>query len=338
MDRLIKALEDRIDDLVAQLKQAQQEIARLSASTSPTPENSPSDVSLDLLSTMSQKRSTEEQLQLYIEDSLDLLAPASSLPDAQEHLDQLEPEPIETTAESDIQNHFNFDLLHNAFEDQPTEDLKETKDSPMTTEQQTTITADIQETAATEVEQTQATTPSDAPETAALSAEEKRRQKNQKNNRRLIKLLEERYPKAFDWNNPRPLKVGIDKDMTLDEEFNASKQKRAMAAYTRSDRYKKCLLSGQPRIDLEGNAVSDEPALPNAKKLVENKKPMPNSNKGKRPQGNKPHSNKPQANKGKSQSRPANKDKAQPKQDPQFDNLTAEERMQAKLAQLLNKK
>lgn len=336
MERLIKALEDRIDDLVAQLKQAQQEIVRLRENSSTITESKPSDASLDLLSSMSQKRSTEEQLQLYIEDSLDVSA--STKPELDEHLDVLEPAPSETAAEQKIQNHFTFDLLHNAFEDQPTEDLKETKDSPMTTEQQTTITADTQETAATEVEQTQATTQSDAPETAALSAEEKRRQKNQKNNRRLIKLLEERYPKAFDWNNPRPLKVGIDKDMTLDEEFNASKQKRAMAAYTRSDRYKKCLLSGQPRIDLEGNAVSDEPALPNAKKPVESKKPMPNSNKGKRPQGNKPQNNKPQSNKGKGQSRPANKDKAQPKQDSQFDNLTAEERMQAKLAQLLNKK
>ena len=149
-------------------------------------------------------------------------------------------------------------------------------------------------------------------------------------------MLEERYPKAFDWNNPRPLKVGIDKDMELDENFNASKQKRAMAAYTRSDRYKKCLLSGQPRIDLEGNAVSNEPALPQAKKPAqEPQKKAAFKGKPKRPQtsgaakgGNKPTNS----------SRP-NKPKAQPaKEDPQFENLNAEERMQAKLAQLLNKK
>lgn len=314
MDRLIKALEDRIALLVEQLDNAKQEIEQLkSAVPHEQASHTPSDASLDLLSSMSQKRSTEEQLQLYIEDSLDLLSP--------------ETESTSTAANS--QAHFNFDLLHNAFEDQPTEDPIETKDSPMTTEQQSMITADIEDTAATDVEQ--APVQDNSPETATLSAEEKRRQKNQKNNRRLIKLLEERYPKAFDWNNPRPLKVGIDKDMVLDEQFNASKQKRAMAAYTRSDRYKKCLLSGQPRIDLEGNAVSNEPALPNAKKPVENKKPMPKSNKGKRPQG----SPTPQ-NKGKGHTN--NKAKTQPKQDPQFDNLSAEERMQAKLTQLLNKK
>lgn len=318
MDRLIKVLEDKIDDLVSQLTLAKQEIEHLKASPNSSVSSAPSDASLDLLSSMSQRRSTEEQLQLYIEDSLDLLNPT---------------EPNNLAANN--QTTFNFDLLHTALEDQPTEDNQETKDSPMTTEQQTTITADIQETAATEVEQNETTsTPSETPETASLSAEEKRRQKNQKNNRRLIKMLEDRYPKAFDWNNPRPLKVGIDKDMTLDEEFNASKQKRAMAAYTRSDRYKKCLQSGQPRIDLEGVAVSDEPALPNAKKAAaETKKPMPKHNKGKRPQGNKP-----QTNKGKGQQRPTNKERNQPKQDPQFDNLSPEERMKAKLALLTNKK
>ena len=313
MDRLIKALEERIEQLVQELATTQEEVKRLKAIPSHRQESAPSNASLDLLSTMSQTRSTEEQLQLYIEDNLDVQA-------------------IETENTSNPENsqaHFNFDLLQNAFEDQPTEDLTETKDSPMTTEQHENTTTDIEETTATDVEQTPVQ--DNSPETATLSAEEKRRQKNQKNNRRLIKLLEERYPKAFDWNNPRPLKVGIDKDMVLDEQFNASKQKRAMAAYTRSDRYKKCLLSGQPRIDLEGNAVSNEPALPNAKKPVENKKPMPKSNKGKRPQGSSTSQNK-------GKGRTNNKAKTQPKQDPQFDNLSAEERMQAKLTQLLNKK
>ncbi|SBT17158.1 ProP effector [Marinomonas gallaica] len=324
MDRLIKALEGKIDDLVNQLELAKLEIEQLKEHTHSNESSAPSDASLDLLSSMSQRRSTEEQLQLYIEDSLDLLNPVES------EADEPETDNNQTT--------LNFDLLHSALEDQPTEDIQETKDSPMTTEQQTTITADIQETAATEVEHTETTsTPSETPETASLSAEEKRRQKNQKNNRRLIKMLEDRYPKAFDWNNPRPLKVGIDKDMTLDEEFNASKQKRAMAAYTRSDRYKKCLQSGQPRIDLEGIAVSDEPALPNTKKPTsapEAKKPMPKHNKGKRPQDNKPQANK---SKGKANPRSSNKERNQPKQDPQFDNLSPEERMKAKLALLTNK-
>ncbi|MBM6552170.1 ProQ/FINO family protein [Marinomonas ostreistagni] len=317
MDRLIQALEEQVDRLMQQLKDAHQEIERLK-STQASPSSSPSDATLDLLSSMS-KHSTEEQLQLYIEDSLDLLSP-----------------PANTQAHDDLEQQLNFDLLHHEVDPQPTEDNEKTKESPMTTEQNPTSTAEHQETAAaTDVEQTQASAPtSDTPEKPALSAEEKRRQKNQKNNRRLIRLLEERYPKAFDWNNPRPLKVGIDKDMVLDEEFNASKQKRAMAAYVRSDRYKKCLQSGQPRIDLEGNPVSDEPALPNTQKPAETKKPAPKSKpKQARPQGGAQGKGKP-----KSGNRPNNKPKAQPKEDAQFENMSQEERMQAKLSQLLNKK
>lgn len=321
MDQLIKALDEKINSLIQELSSAHKEIARLKEGKNTSlAKPSPSDSTLDLLSSMS-KRSTEEQLQLYIEDSLDLLEPKSSI-----------------SPSSDVEHQLHFDLLNQEFKAQPTEDNETTKESPMTTEQTPISTADNQETAATDVEQTQTTsTPSEAPEKAALSAEEKRRQKNQKNNRRLIRMLEERYPKAFDWNNPRPLKVGIDKDMELDDNFNASKQKRAMAAYTRSDRYKKCLLSGQPRIDLEGNAVSDEPALPNAKK-PQDAAPKKTGFKGKpkRPQSsgaNKGGNNKPTGN-----NRPT-KAKAQPaKEDPQFENLNAEERMQAKLAQLLNKK
>ncbi len=314
MDRLIKALEDKIDNLLAELNQAKQEIERLKQTPQETAYevNSPSDASLDLLSSMT-KRSTEDQLQLYIEDSLDLLSPSPSKPE-----------------NSDLENQLSFDLMHQMQQATETnEDNQETKESLMTTEQDLTPAADQQETAVTEVEQTPVdSTPSHTPEAPALSAEEKRRQKNQKNNRRLIRLLEERYPKAFDWNNPRPLKVGIDKDMVLDDEFNDSKRKRAMAAYTRSDRYKKCLLSGQPRIDLEGVAVSDEPALPNAKKPAAPKKPMPKSKQNAHP-GNK--------GKGGSQQNRPKKAKQQPKVDPQFENLTEEERMQAKLAQLLKK-
>lgn len=312
MDRLIQALEEKVDQLMLQLSHAQQEIERLK-STSAASSTTPSDATMDLLSSMT-KRSTEEQLQLYIEDSLDLLSPQPN-----------------THANDDLKQQMNFDLLHHEVDPQPTDDNEKTKESPMTTEQNPTSTAEHQETAAaTDVEQTQR---NDTPEKPALSAEEKRRQKNQKNNRRLIRLLEERYPKAFDWNNPRPLKVGIDKDMVLDEEFNASKQKRAMAAYVRSDRYKKCLQSGQPRIDLEGNAVSDEPALPNTKPATDAKKPAPKS----RPKTARPQSTNPK-NKPKQGARPNNKPKAQPKEDPQFDNLSPEERMQAKLSQLINKK
>ena len=101
-----------------------------------------------------------------------------------------------------------------------------------------------------------------------LQPKSQQRNKNQKNNLRLVKLLESRYPKAFNWNNPRPLKVGIDQDITLDEELTQSKLKRALAAYTRSNRYKKCLSKNDQRIDLDGNPIKAEKNTPKAAKKI----------------------------------------------------------------------
>ncbi|TBR37697.1 hypothetical protein CBF23_013905 [Marinomonas agarivorans] len=95
------------------------------------------------------------------------------------------------------------------------------------------------------------TTPTEAPPKKSLT-------KTQKNNRRLIKLLEDRYPQTFNWQNPKPLKIGIDKEIQLDETLTQGKLKRALAAYTRSNRYKKCLESHSERIDLEGKRVKDQ--------------------------------------------------------------------------------
>lgn len=101
--------------------------------------------------------------------------------------------------------------------------------------------------------------------------------KTQKNNRRLIKLLEERYPKTFNWHNPKPLKIGIDKEIQLDETLTQGKLKRALAAYTRSTRYKKCLENNTARIDLDGKRVKDQTThkkkpIPNKKDTAANKK------------------------------------------------------------------
>ncbi|GAB3486161.1 ProQ/FINO family protein [Marinomonas epiphytica] len=326
MEQLIQQLESRISQLVKALEAAQTEIAELkSSSTSHTNETEQS-ASLDLLQQMS-KRSTEDQLQLYIEDSLDLLEPEKNTPAAP---------PKEPVFETQL----SFNLTHEGT-DSSAQTTMTTQTIDMTkpqTEQtalpETQAELTEQETAPANLDKVDSTASTEqSPATASLTPEQKRRQKNQKNNRRLIKMLEERYPKAFDWNQPKPLKVGIDKDMVLDEEFNASKQKRALAAYTRSDRYKKCLQTGQPRIDLEGNPVSDEPALPEA---MLTRKPTTNrpkkeaqrlqnkaTNKNKRP-NNKPSGN-PKAN------------KPHKKEEDAFSHLSDDERMKAKLAQLLNK-
>lgn len=327
MEQLIAKLEAKIDWLTQQLASANQEIERLKGYSNLSIDSS---TSMDLLHQMAD-RSPEDQLQLYIEDSLDLLDTASA---------------PEQTATDFVDIQPSFDLLHEHADNSST--------TTTTIEQIDYMT--IQESELNGLQQddqlvnhdTSVPEASDSTaQTATLTPEQKKRQKNQKNNRRLIKMLEDRYPKAFDWNQPKPLKVGIDKDMVLDEDFNSSKQKRALAAYTRSDRYKKCLLSGQPRVDLEGIAVNNEPALPEsmmpATKTAKTPttgrpaRPKPTSNKG---AGNKPtpatrYKDKPQHKDKRSQQPKAVK--SLPQQDEAYNNLTPEERMKAKLEKLLNK-
>jgi ProP effector len=315
MEQLIAKLEARINWLTTQLENANEEIQRLKEQNDTSIEYS---ASMDLLQHMAD-RSTEDQLQLYIEDSLDLLNDVSASKQA-----------IKSDA---VEYQLNFDLLHEHAESSTTTTTTEQIDY-MTTQQpelnglqedDKLVDADI-----SVQEVSDSTT-----ETATLTPEQRKRQKNQKNNRRLIKMLEDRYPKAFDWNQPKPLKVGIDKDMTLDDDFNASKQKRALAAYTRSDRYKKCLLSGQPRIDLEGVAVNNEPALPES--MISKKAKTATTSRPAKERPTQPARNKPKAqtkNKTHSKTKPA---QSAPKQDDIYDNLSPEERMKAKLAQLLNK-
>lgn len=324
MEQIIAKLEAEVDQLIEKLKAANEEITKLKKEGMKTLDSS---ASMDLLKNM-ESRSTEDQLQLYIEDSLDLLIPAETIKNA--------------ASKSDVEDQLSFDLLHSLAETSIT--ITTTEQTDYMTIQQLELNGlpdvldetQVAETVTTDVQPASESTQ----EAATLTPEQKKRQKNQKNNRRLIKMLEDRYPKAFDWNQPKPLKVGIDKDMVLDDDFNVSKQKRALAAYTRSDRYKKCLLTGQPRIDLEGTPVSNEPALPDSM-IPKKEKATFNRPKSEKPQRPKA---KPQANNRASQkpnnkpnNKPQNTQTAKKRQDEAYDNLSPEERMKAKLERLLNK-
>lgn len=319
MEQLIAKLEARINWLTKQLENANEEIQKLKAKNDHTIEYS---ASMDLLQHMAD-RSTEDQLQLYIEDSLDLLSNASATKQA-----------IRSNA---VEHQLNFDLLHEHAESSTTTTTTEQIDYMTTQQPELNGLQEDDKLVDTDISVQEAS--DSTTETATLTPEQRKRQKNQKNNRRLIKMLEDRYPKAFDWNQPKPLKVGIDKDMVLDDDFNASKQKRALAAYTRSDRYKKCLLSGQPRIDLEGVAVNNEPALPESM-IPAKAKTATTSRPAKERPAQSTRSNKPKTQaKNRTNSKPKQSKPAQsaPKQEDIYDNLSPEERMKAKLEKLLNK-
>ena len=313
MDQLITKLEARINWLVQQLESANEEINSLKGKQNESIEQN---ASMDLLQHMT-SRSSESQTERHTKDSINLFA---NLPVKNEALD---------TKEATQQ--LNFDLLHEHADNSGTTTTKKEQIDHMTSQQ--TELSDLQENTLETQDSGAVEVAEKIIEATTLTAEQKKRQKNQKNNRRLIKMLEDRYPKAFDWNQPKPLKVGIDKDMILDEDFNASKQKRALAAYTRSDRYKKCLLSGQPRIDLEGVAINDEPALPAS--MIPAKPSTLKTRTTSRPAKDKVAQsikNKPKA---KPQRNP--KTQSKPRQDEAYVNLSPEDRMKAKLEKLLNK-
>lgn len=71
-------------------------------------------------------------------------------------------------------------------------------------------------------------------------------------------ILREWFPPAFSAGRPRPLKVGIHKDLA--EKASAISTgviARAMRYHTQSDRYLRALKPGAARVDLDGNAVGE---------------------------------------------------------------------------------
>ncbi|MFT2098184.1 ProQ/FINO family protein [Marinomonas sp. 2405UD66-6] len=319
MEQLIAKLEAKVNWLTNQLENAQKEISKLKEEHHLPMECS---ASMDLLQHMVDQQ-PEDQVQRYITDSLGLLDNSSPINQQQKA----------------VEHQLHFDLL----DEHADIDNSGTTTTTTTTEQINDMSIQQPEpqnspedTVTNKNHSSTQNASNTSTETATLTPEQKKRQKNQRNNRRLIKMLEDRYPKAFDWNQPKPLKVGIDQDMVLDDDFNASKQKRALAAYTRSDRYKKCLLSGQPRVDLEGIAINDEPALP--KSMSPTKPKTKNTKTSDRPdrEKNTQQRRKPKLKnqtRAKQNSKPTNT----PRQDDLYDNLSPEERMKAKLEKLLNK-
>ena len=66
-----------------------------------------------------------------------------------------------------------------------------------------------------------------------------------------LPALAETYPACFDGENPRPLKLGIHRDL-MAAGFEKAAVKRALARYCNRPRYRKALRAGAIRIDLQG--------------------------------------------------------------------------------------
>jgi sRNA-binding protein len=73
-----------------------------------------------------------------------------------------------------------------------------------------------------------------------------------------LQLLCERFPKTFDMDARRPLKVGIYADLLFafrDTTISRRSLKQAIKAYTDSTDYQRTIVTGAARIDLTGAAV-----------------------------------------------------------------------------------
>ena len=66
-----------------------------------------------------------------------------------------------------------------------------------------------------------------------------------------LPALAKTYPACFDGENPRPLKLGIHRDLVA-AGFEKAAVKRALARYCNRPRYRKALRAGAIRIDLQG--------------------------------------------------------------------------------------
>ncbi|WP_207063901.1 ProQ/FINO family protein [Motiliproteus sp. SC1-56] len=83
------------------------------------------------------------------------------------------------------------------------------------------------------------------------------RNKNRAANQAAISQISELYPRTFDREAVKPLKIGIQDDLVADGKLPQGKIKRALASYVRSPLYYKALQAGAVRIDLNGEAAGE---------------------------------------------------------------------------------
>ncbi|MEJ2043599.1 MAG: ProQ/FinO family protein [Reinekea sp.] len=174
-----------------------------------------------------------------------------------------------------------------------------------------------------------------SPETKEVSPKslEAKRQKEFEANRKALEDLCELYPEVFSQTDPKPLKIGIHEALAEDGKLSKTRIRRALNIYVRRRKYIASLTEGAGRITVGGEVagqVTTEEAAHAAEKLAEidkkraQRKPAPDKAKNtkRRPRKQAPAS--------KSKPRETRQEADNPKK--------AEERLQAKLEALVNKK
>lgn len=76
-----------------------------------------------------------------------------------------------------------------------------------------------------------------------------------------VELLEKEFPKCFSRKKPKPLKIGIQKDVVKSfqekhPEFSKLRIRHALGHYINSYQYRECFANAESRVDLEGKKAS----------------------------------------------------------------------------------
>lgn len=97
-----------------------------------------------------------------------------------------------------------------------------------------------------------------AAKTAQVAAHEKGRQELTRRAETMLTLLVERWPRCFNLDQPRPLKIGIDRDIitampgTVEMLAGEADLRLAMKIYTGCPAYLMAMVEGAQRVDLDG--------------------------------------------------------------------------------------
>jgi len=174
--------------------------------------------------------------------------------------------------------------------------------------------------------------------------QEAKRKKEYEANRKALDELCLLYPEVFDAAKPKPLQIGIHEAIATDGKLSKTRIRRALNLYVRMRSYVACLTENAERITLGGTPtgkVSAEEASHALEKLVEidRKRALKRPAAGK-PKGARKNTRKPGVSSERSKSAANTKvaaEPAAPSAKP-ADEASSGDRMQSKLAALVNKR
>ena len=179
-----------------------------------------------------------------------------------------------------------------------------------------------------------------SPEAKEISQKklEAKRQKEFEANRKALEELCTLYPEVFSQADPKPLKIGIHEALAADGKMSKTRIRRALNLYVRRRKYIASLKESADRISVGGEIsgqVTAEEAAHALEKLAEIDKKRA-QRKPTNPDKPKPAKRRPRKTQNNAQ---PHKSKVRTKPGPVAeDPQKAEERLQAKLAALVNKK